>query len=68
MSEPKRVRLTLVKSPIGSQKRQKDTVKALGLPRVRSTRIVTMTPHMEGMVKKVAHLLDIEDVAEGVEE
>lgn len=62
MSDPKKVRITLVKSAIGYNKKQKDTVRALGLLRVNATREVTLTSHMQGMINKVSHLLEIEDV------
>lgn len=62
MSDPKKVRITLVKSAIGYNKKQKDTVRALGLLRINATREVTLTRHMQGMINKVSHLLEIEDV------
>ncbi|MGB7341992.1 MAG: 50S ribosomal protein L30 [Phototrophicaceae bacterium] len=61
MTDAKKVRITLVKSPIGYNKKQKDTVRALGLVRINATREVTLTPHMQGMVNKVSHLLLVED-------
>lgn len=63
MSEnPKRLRLTLVKSPIGYNKKQKQTVRALGLLKMRATRDVTATPHIQGMIDKVSHLLQVEEL------
>jgi large subunit ribosomal protein L30 len=64
MADAKKARITLVKSPIGSNKKQKATVRALGLPKLKATRVVTLTPHMQGMINKVSHLLEIEDVSE----
>lgn len=64
MADAKRVRITLVKSPIGYNKKQKDTVRALGLPKINSTREVVLTPHMQGMINKVSHLLLVEDAEE----
>ncbi|MGJ3240600.1 MAG: 50S ribosomal protein L30 [Anaerolineae bacterium] len=61
MADAKKVRITLVKSPIGYNKKQKDTVRALGLLKVNASREVTLTPHMQGMVDKVSHLLQVED-------
>lgn len=68
MAEPKKVRITLRKSAIGSNKSQKDTVRALGLLKLGATRVVTLTPHMRGMVNKVSHLLDIQEDVEQVAE
>lgn len=59
---PKRLRLTLVKSPIGYNKKQKETVRALGLLKMQSSRDVTATPHIQGMINKVKHLLHIEEI------
>lgn len=58
----KRARITLVKSSIGYNKRQKETVRALGLRKMHATRDVTLTPHMQGMINKVSHLLKIEEL------
>ena len=64
MADAKQVRITLIKSPIGYNKKQKDTVRALGLLKMQSSRVVTVTPHMQGLINKVSHLLSIEEVAE----
>lgn len=61
MVDAKKVRITLVKSPIGYNKKQRDTVRALGLLKINASREVTLTPHMQGMVDKVIHLLQVED-------
>ncbi len=63
MADAKKVRITLVKSPIGYNKKQKDTVRALGLNKINSTREVNLTAHMQGMINKVSHLLEIEDAS-----
>ena len=62
MADAKKVKITLVKSPIGYNKKQKDTVRALGLLKMHASREVTVTPHMQGMINRVSHLIDIEDV------
>ena len=62
MAETKKVRITLVKSPIGYNKKQKDTVQALGLNKINATREVSLTSNMQGMIAKVSHLLAIEEV------
>jgi len=61
MADAKKVRITLVKSPIGYNQKQKDTVQALGLKKINSSREVTLTPHMQGMINKVNFLLQVED-------
>lgn len=58
----KKLKITLVKSAIGYDKTQKATVRALGLNRLNATRVVSDTPQMRGMINKVLHLLQIEEV------
>jgi large subunit ribosomal protein L30 len=56
------VRVTLVKSPIGYSQRQKGTVKALGLHRMNQTVEHVDTPVLRGMLEKVCHLIEVEEV------
>ncbi len=56
------IRITLVKSPIGYPERQKRTIKALGLRRMNQTIEQVDTPVMRGMIAKVAHLVEVEEV------
>lgn len=55
------IRITQVKSRIGSSKRQKRTLDALGLRKMNSTVEIESTPQIIGMVKKVRHLVNIEE-------
>lgn len=64
MADAKKARITLVKSPIGYNKRQKATVRALGLLKLHASRDVTLTPQMQGMINKVIHLVAVEEIAE----
>jgi large subunit ribosomal protein L30 len=64
MADVKKVRITLVKSPIGYDKKQKELVRTLGLRKMQSSRVVALTPQMQGMIFKVSHMLLVEDVAE----
>ena len=57
----KKLRITLVKSAIGYNKQQKATVRALGLHRMHQTVEQADTPVIRGMVKKVEHLVKIEE-------
>ena len=54
------LKVTLVKSTIGSKKDQIATVAALGLTKIRSEKIHNDTPQIRGMVKKVKHLVKVE--------
>ena len=59
--QEKILRITLVKSPIGYTKRQKDTVRALGLRRMNQTVEQLDTPVVRGMVAKISHLVQVEE-------
>ena len=58
----KKLRVTLVKSPIGYDKRQKATVKALGLRKMNSSVVQPDTPPVRGMINKISHLVKVEEV------
>jgi large subunit ribosomal protein L30 len=58
----KKLKLTLVKSPIDRPERQKLTVKALGLNKTNSSKEVEATPQILGMIQKVNHLIKVEEI------
>ena len=55
------VKVTQVKSPIGRPADQHETLKGLGLNKMNRTRELEDTPAMRGMIKKVAHLVRVEE-------
>lgn len=57
-----KVRVKLIKSTNGCPQRQKDTVKALGLGKMNSTAEVETTPQILGMIRKVNHLISVEEL------
>jgi large subunit ribosomal protein L30 len=57
----KKVKITQIRSGIGHPKRQKKTLEALGFKRLNQTIEVEMTPQIEGMIRKVNHLVRIEE-------
>jgi large subunit ribosomal protein L30 len=59
-----KLKVTLVKSVIGSNQKQRSTVRGLGLRKINQTRILINTPAIRGMVKKVMHLITVEEVVE----
>lgn len=59
---PSRLRITWVKSDIGYDKRQKGTIRALGLRHLGDTVEHEATPAIRGMVTKVTHLVKVEEV------
>ncbi len=58
----KKVRIRLVKSPIDKPGRQKQTLKALGLNKVNASREVEVTPQISGMIRKMNHLIEVEEI------
>jgi large subunit ribosomal protein L30 len=60
-TKAKVLRITLTKSPIGYSLRQKRTVQALGLRRLRQTVEQEDTPVVRGMIDKVSHLVSVEE-------
>ena len=61
------LKVTLKKSVIGYNKRQRATVKALGLGKVGSSVLQAESAPILGMIRKVPHLLSVESLAEPVE-
>jgi large subunit ribosomal protein L30 len=57
----KRIRITLVRSPLGYSVRHKQTVRALGLRRMHQTVELADTPAVRGMLYKVAQLVKVEE-------
>ena len=57
-----KLRITLVKSPIGYSERQKGTVRALGLKRLNATVEHKDAPTIRGMIAKISHLVKVEEV------
>ncbi|MEA3349994.1 MAG: 50S ribosomal protein L30 [Chloroflexota bacterium] len=55
------IKITLVKSPIGQNKRQRGTLRALGLRRINHTVEKKNNPVIRGMINKVSHLVRIEE-------
>ena len=60
----KRLRVTYVKSAIGYNVKQKQTIEALGLRRLQQVIAHPDTPAVRGMLNKVSHLVRVEEVEE----
>jgi large subunit ribosomal protein L30 len=58
----KRLKIKLVKSTIGFNKTQAKTVQGLGLRRLNHTVELLDTPATRGMIHKVRHLVDVQEV------
>ena len=58
---PKRLQVTLVRSPIGLNRTQGKTVEGMGLHRIRHTVELPDTPATRGMILKVRHLVTVQE-------
>jgi large subunit ribosomal protein L30 len=57
-----KIRITLVKSVIGTKPNQRKTVRSLGLRKIGSAVEQEQSPAVLGMVKTVAHLVKVEEI------
>lgn len=57
-----KIKITQLKSGIGRKEDQKRTLEALGLRKIRHTVEHTATPQILGMVHKVKHLINVEEI------
>jgi large subunit ribosomal protein L30 len=60
-ADGKRLKITLVKSTIGFNRTQDDTVIGLGLRRLNHTVELADTPETRGMIHKVRHLVTVQE-------
>ncbi len=60
MAQTKKLKVTLVKSPIGTKQAHKACVRGLGLRRMQHTVEVEDTPAVRGMINKVYYLVKCE--------
>ena len=57
-----KIKITQVRSKIGNSERQKKTLAALGLKKISASVEVEATPQILGMVRKLSHLLKVENI------
>ena len=62
MAEPKKIKVTLVKSKFGRLKSHRACVAGLGLRKIRQTVEVLDTPENRGMINRISYLLSVEEV------
>lgn len=60
-TQTKTIRVTYSKSAIGYKKDQKATIAAMGFKKLNQTRELADTPALRGMIRKVAHLVTVEE-------
>ena len=61
MDRAKGIKVTLKKSGIGYNERQKKTLLGLGLRKMNRPRVLNDTPAVRGMIAKVSHLVEVEE-------
>lgn len=64
MAKTKKIKIVQKKSVIDRPKDQKLTIEALGLGRPNYFKVHNDTPQIRGMVNKVAHLVEVEEIEE----
>ena len=57
----KKAKITLVKSVIGNKRSLRDVVTSLGLKKLNSSVVHTLTPGILGKINKVSHLVKVEE-------
>jgi large subunit ribosomal protein L30 len=57
-----KLKVTLVRSTIDRNQKQKDTVRGLGLRKLHSTKVLEDSVAVRGMIRKVQHLVTVEAV------
>jgi len=60
--QPRMLRVKLVRSMIGYQRDQQETVRSLGIKKMNQVVEVPDNPVMRGMINKVIHLVSVEEV------
>jgi large subunit ribosomal protein L30 len=58
------LKVTQVKSAIGTKPKHRGTLRALGLGRIGKTNTLPDRPEIRGMIHRVPHLITVEEVAE----
>jgi large subunit ribosomal protein L30 len=57
------LKVTLVRSRIGTKPKQRGTIRALGLRKVGSTNTLPDRPEIRGMIARIPHLIAVEEIA-----
>lgn len=57
-----KVRITKIRSTIGQSERVERSMEALGLKKINSFNELSLTPQIEGIIRKVNHLVKVEKI------
>ena len=61
MAAEAQMKVTLVRSTIGTKPKQRGTVRALGLGKIGSSNVLPDRPEIRGMLARVAHMVRVEE-------
>jgi len=59
------LKVTQIKSGIGTKPKHRGTLRALGLGKIGRTHVLPDRPEIRGMIARVPHLITVEEVADG---
>jgi len=59
MAADKTLKVQLIRSPIGCKASHRDTVRGVGLRKIRSVRELEDTPAVRGMINKISYLVKV---------
>jgi large subunit ribosomal protein L30 len=62
MNVESQVKVTLVRSSIGTKPKQRGTLRALGLGKIGSSNVLPDRPEIRGMLARVPHLVRVEEI------
>jgi len=57
-----KLKITQIRSTIGRIKKQKETIKALGIKKLYQSVVHKDTPQIRGMIEKVKHLVEVKEI------
>ena len=57
-----KIKITQLKSPIGRNNKQRETLISLGLNKINRERTLESNPAIQGMINKVKHLIKVDEV------
>ncbi|MFP3901643.1 MAG: 50S ribosomal protein L30 [Acidimicrobiia bacterium] len=63
-----RLRVTQVRSSIGTKPKHRGTLRAMRLGRIGKTHVLPDRPEIRGMIAKVPHLISVEEIGDEIEE
>ena len=55
------IKVTQIRSAIGTKPKHRGTLRALGLGRIGKTNTLPIRPDIQGMIQKVSHLINVEE-------